>query len=193
MSQSNIKKILSLVAGIVILLLGTYVQDQHKPQVSGIVYDKKIVTEEGKPIKVVEAVDGDTVVLANGERLRYIGIDTPESMDPRKPVQCFAHEAAERNRQLVEGKDIIFYKDVSTKDIYDRWLGFVYLADGTFVNLALVKDGYAFSYRYPPDISKTEEFKAAENFARTNKLGLWGGQCEITTLSTGREQTNEQK
>ncbi len=193
MSQSNVKKLLSLIAGIVILLLGTYVQDQHKPKVSGITYDKSIIVEEGKPVKVVEAVDGDTVVLANGEKLRYIGIDTPESVDPRKPVQCFAHEAAERNKQLVEGKEIIFYKDVSPKDIYDRWLGFVYLPDGTFVNETLVKEGFAFSYRYVPDVSKTEQFKQAETYARTNQLGLWGGLCTITKLSTGREQTNELK
>ncbi len=176
--------------GITVLLFGIYTQDQHKPKVSGITYDKSIVTEEGKPIKVVEAVDGDTIVLANGEHLRYIGIDTPEEVDPRKAVQCFAKEAAERNKQLVEGKEIIFHKDVSIKDKYDRWLGFVYLSDGTFVNKTLVAEGYAFAYKYPPDISKTEELSQAEDYARTHKLGLWGGLCTITKLSTGREQTN---
>jgi micrococcal nuclease len=90
-------------------------------------------------------------------------------------VQCFAKEAAARNKELVEGKMITFNKDISEKDQYGRWLGFVYLEDGTFVNLELVKEGYAFSYPYPPDISKADEFNAAQTYARQNSLGLWAG------------------
>lgn len=179
--------------GLLVLFAAFYYQDyllEVGPQVKGLSFDRSVKAEHGVPIKVAEAVDGDTVTLANGERLRYIGIDTPEEVDERKPVQCFALEAAQKNRDLVAGRLITFYKDEKEKDIYGRWLGFVYLEDGTFVNLELVRQGYAFAYPYPPDISKAEEFRAAEEYARLNKLGLWGGQCTITRLGSGRAQTN---
>jgi endonuclease YncB( thermonuclease family) len=176
-----------------VIVVGSYYekqQENNSPVVAGTVYDKSIKTKPGEWIKVTEAVDGDTVVLINGDRVRYIGIDTPEKNDPRKPVQCFAEEASKRNKELVEGKMIKFYKDVNEYDKYGRWLGFVYLEDGTFVNEKLVSEGYAFAYDYVPDISKSGEMRAAEAYARENKLGLWGGQCQITTEKSGREQTN---
>lgn len=188
------KNKIKVICGVILfVVLGIYYQTHPKVdlgQVSGAKYDHSIKVEYGQPIKVEQAIDGDTIVLANGDHLRYIGIDTPEEFDQRKPVQCFAKEAAEKNKELVEGKAIKFYKDINARDIYNRWLGFVYLDDGTFVNLELVKQGYAFAYNYKPDVSKAAEFKAAEDYARTNKLGLWGGRCVITKLSTGREQTN---
>ncbi len=190
------RKIIFLLISLAVIIAGIYFQNQAKirnAKVSGIQtyqYDKTVKTIEGQPIKVAYAIDGDTIVLVNGDHMRYVGIDTPEEFDQRKPVQCFAKEAAERNKQLVDGQTIIFRKDMDIKDKYDRWLGFVYLVDGTFVNLELVKQGYAFAYPYPPDISKASEFKAAEDYARTNKLGLWNGQCIVTILSGGHEQTN---
>lgn len=152
-------------------------------------YDYSVKTESGKPIMVAEVIDGDTIVLINGEHMRYIGIDTPEEFDQRKPVQCFAAEAAARNKALVEGKKIIFYKDQTEHDKYGRWLGFVYLEDGTFVNKELVSEGFAFAYPYKPDITKKAEFKSAETTAKKNHLGLWAN-CQVTKLSSGREQTN---
>lgn len=143
----------------------------------------------GELIEVTRVIDGDTIELENGKHLRYIGIDTPELYDPRKPVQCFAAEASEANKNLVEGKNIKFYKDVNEGDKYQRLLGYVYLEDDTFVNLELVKLGYAFSYSYPPDISKQEEFLEAQKEARKKKLGLWSD-CEISTSSSGILQTN---
>ncbi len=152
-------------------------------------YDHSIKTEYGQSIKVMRVIDGDTIELINGDRLRYVGIDTPEEVDPRKPVQCFAKEAAAANKELVEGKSITFYKDVSFHDKYGRWLGFVYLDDGTFINLELVKHGFAFSYPYKPDTSHAGEFEKAEVQARQSSLGLWAI-CSVHQTSTGREQTN---
>lgn len=152
-------------------------------------YSRIIKAEYGKAIKVTRVIDGDTIEIESGERLRYIGIDTPEEFDERKPVQCFAKEAAEANRNLVEGKNIIFYKDISDRDRYGRRLGYVYLEDGTFVNLELVRQGFAFSYPYPPDISKAGAFQAAQEQARKNNLGLWAG-CSVYQTKSGREQTN---
>ena len=178
----------------VLLLTGTYLtvsgkvalwfrEDNLPP------FDRSIKTEYGTPIEVRRVIDGDTVELINGDRLRYIGMDTPEEVDPKKPVQCFAAEAAARNRDLVEGKMVTLYKDVSQYDEHGRWLAFVYLEDGTFVNLELVKEGFAFNYPYPPDISRADEFGTAEAEAQKNGLGLWG-ECKTYHTSTGRSQTN---
>ena len=143
----------------------------------------------GVPIAVTRVIDGDTIELANGDRLRYIGIDTPEEFDPRKPIQCFAKEAALENKNLVEGKNIIFYKDISAQDKYGRWLGLVYLTDGTFVNQKLVAEGFAFNYPYKPDTSHERDFKKAETEAKKSNLGLWA-HCQVYKTASGREQTN---
>jgi micrococcal nuclease len=189
------KKIYSFLLGIGFLVMSFYPRLQKIPspkeffESNPIVYNKSIKTEEGKPIKVARAVDGDTIELINGEKLRYIGIDTPEEVDERKPVQCFAKQAADKNDELIAGKTIIFQNDVSKTDKYGRWLGFVYLQDGTFVNEELIKQGFAFAYPFPPDVSKSAQFQKDEAFARENKLGLWAS-CAIQTLTTGRKQTN---
>ena len=125
----------------------------------------------GKAV-VERVVDGDTIELTTGDRVRYIGMDTPETVDPRKPVQCFGHEAAEKNRELVEGKEVTLLPDVEDRDKYGRFLRYVYLGD-TFINLELVQQGYAYAYPYPPSVAHEAEFRAAEAAARKAKLGLW--------------------
>lgn len=111
----------------------------------------------------------------NGKRqkVRYIGIDTPESVDPRKPVQCFAKEATAKNKELVEGSRVGLEKDVSETDRYGRLLRYVYKED-LLVNQLLVTEGYAYAVSYPPDVKYQELFKQAEVKARTENKGLWG-------------------
>ncbi len=121
---------------------------------------------------VTRAIDGDTVELENGERVRYVGMDTPETKDRRKPVQCFGKAAAARNKELVEGKMVRLVRDVSDRDRYGRLLRYIYVGD-LFVNLTLVEEGFARNYSYPPDISHQAEFRAAERAAREAKRGLW--------------------
>lgn len=124
----------------------------------------------------IRVIDGDTIEVKmpwGREKIRYIGIDTPETKDPRKPVEYFGKEAAEKNRELVEAKYVFLEKDVSNKDRYGRFLRYVYLADGTFVNLELVKQGYAQVATYPPDLKYVEEFLKAEKEAREKEIGLW--------------------
>jgi len=134
--------------------------------------------------KVIHSVDGDTIKLDNGQVLRYIGIDTPETVDPRKPIQCFGEEASDKNRELVEGKEVRLEKDVSETDKYGRILRYVYVGD-TFVNDYLVRNGYAHSYSYPPDIKHQDQFKQAEEEARNNKRGLWADDaCKTETTTT---------
>jgi len=130
-------------------------------------------------IKVKRVIDGDTIEIETGQKVRYIGIDTPELHNPKKPVGCFGQEAMEKNKQLVEGKIIRLEKDVSNTDKYGRLLRYVYLDDKTasiealFVNLILVREGYATSSTFPPDVKYATVFLEAQTSARENKMGLW--------------------
>ncbi len=126
----------------------------------------------GEEVVVIRIIDGDTIELADGRTLRYIGIDTPETRHPQKGVECYGKEATEFNRWLVEGKSVRLEKDVSETDRYGRLLRYVWVGD-IFVNQELVQQGYAHSSSYPPDISKQSEFLTAEQLARQTKLGLW--------------------
>jgi micrococcal nuclease len=132
---------------------------------------------------VVRVVDGDTIdVLIGGEqlRVRYIGIDTPETVDPRRPVGCFGKEASARNRELVEGKTVGLEKDVSETDRFGRLLRYVWLDPSTgsgqalMVNARLVEEGYATVSTFPPDVRHAELFAALQAEARTQGRGLWG-------------------
>lgn len=123
---------------------------------------------------VSKIIDGDTIELQNGEKVRYIGIDTPETLDPRKPVQCFGKEASLKNKELIEGKEVRLVKDVSERDKYGRLLRYVYVGD-VFINEKLVAEGYARAFTYPPDVAYSQLFIEKERLARENKLGLWGG------------------
>lgn len=136
-------------------------------------YLMAIPEEETPSVRVKRVIDGDTIELEDGRKVRYIGINTPESVDPRRSAQCFGAEASAFNRELVEGKAVRLEKDVSETDKYGRLLRFVYLPDGTFVNERLVSEGYASASPYAPDISKKDFFKAAEIRAREESNGLW--------------------
>ena len=134
----------------------------------------------GNLVQVVRVVDGDTIVVEmDGKQysLRYIGIDTPETVDPRRGVQCFGVEASKENKSLVEGKKVILEKDISETDKYNRILRYVYLKldDGSllFVNDYLVRQGFARNLTYPPDVKYQQRFIEAEREARDNKRGLW--------------------
>lgn len=119
--------------------------------------------------KVLRIVDGDTIEIENGRKVRYIGINTPEI----ESGECFATEASEFNKELILGKGIKLIKDTSEVDKYGRLLRYVYIGDD-FINDDLVKNGFARVMTVPPDTKFKEEFKNLENYARVNKLGLWG-------------------
>lgn len=136
---------------------------------------KEIVTQNktsGDAIKIVRVIDGDTIEIAGGEKIRYIGIDAPETVDPRKTAQCFGREASRKNKELVEGKMARLEKDVMDRDKYHRLLRYVWVGN-TFVNLALVQQGFAYSYSYPPDIKYQHLFIKAQQEAMKGKHGLW--------------------
>jgi len=115
--------------------------------------------------QVIEVVDGDTINVLIGSQVyavRYIGIDAPETHHPEKGVERMGPEAARANEDLVGGKTVYLEKDVSETDHYGRLLRYVYLADGTFVNAALVRRGYAQSSTYPPDVKHQDVFRKAQ-------------------------------
>jgi micrococcal nuclease len=128
--------------------------------------------------KVERVVDGDTIKLTNGQTVRYIGMDTPETKHPTKSVMCFGKEAEGRNRQLVEGKEVELEKDVSETDRYKRLLRYVWV-DGQLINEQLVREGYGFARSYPPDIARQTQLRQAESEAREQQRGLWSA-CPST-------------
>lgn len=119
-------------------------------------------------ISVKTVIDGDTVVISTGEKVRYIGIDTPE-LSPEEP---FAREATQANRELVLGKEVRLEKDVSETDRYGRLLRYVWV-DGTMVNLELLRRGLAEAKAYPPDTRYRALLEAAEMEAKLAGRGMW--------------------
>ena len=126
---------------------------------------------------VTKVIDGDTIAVdINGEekRVRYIGIDTPETGKSSRLAECYGKEATERNRELVENKKVRLEKDISETDKYGRLLRYVYVED-EFINKKLVEDGFADTATYPPDVKYVEVFKDAKRQAKDANKGLWGG------------------
>ncbi len=125
----------------------------------------------------MRVVDGDTirVALPSGEeRVRYIGIDTPESVKPGSPVECFAKRASAFNERLVAGERVRLVRDVEERDRYGRLLAYVYRErDGLFVNAELVRRGYATVATFPPNVAHEGDFKRLANRARLSGRGLW--------------------
>lgn len=143
---------------------------------------------------VVRAVDGDTLVLnLNGtsETIRLIGMDTPETVDPRKAVQCFGKEASSKAKETLTGKKVRIEADPTQgeRDKYNRLLLYIFLEDGTFYNKMMIQEGYAHEYTYNTPYKYQNEFKEAETSARENKRGFWGDTCNgDTTKAAASEQ-----
>ncbi len=127
--------------------------------------------------RVVRVVDGDTIEVDVGGvsyRVRYIGVDTPETVHPTQPVGCFGPESSAFNKALVEGQTVHLETDVSDTDRYGRLLRYVWIADGRMVNEVLAEEGYAQVATYPPDVKHVDRFLAAQERARDEGRGLWG-------------------
>ena len=126
--------------------------------------------------QVTRVIDGDTieVQIAGGEdEVRYIGIDTPETVKPDTPVQCFGPQASTENHRLVDGRRVRLVFDRERRDVYGRLLAYVYTSDG-FVNAQLVRGGYARTLTIPPNTAHAGLFhELAQNAGRAGR-GLWG-------------------
>lgn len=144
---------------------------------------------------VTSVVDGDTVkVNINGtvETLRLIGLDTPETVDPRKEVQCFGKEASNKGKELLTGKKVRIEKDSTQgdKDKYGRTLAYIYTESGIFYNKYMIEQGYAHEYTYNSAYKYQIEFKQAQKTAEANKIGLWSpSTCNGVTTSAPTNTT----
>ncbi|MDO8522286.1 MAG: thermonuclease family protein, partial [bacterium] len=127
---------------------------------------------------VTKVVDGDTVAVnINGKNatVRLIGLDTPETVDPRKPVQCFGEEASKKAKEILTGKSVRLETESSQGqlDKYGRLLAYIFLEDGTLFNQLMISEGFGHEYTYNLPYKYQKEFKQAEKTARENNRGLW--------------------
>jgi micrococcal nuclease len=139
------------------------------------------------PFRVVRVVDGDTIKVSNGDTLRLIGMDTPETVDPRKPVQCFGVAASRRAHALLDGQSVSLEYDPSQGrlDKYGRTLAYVWMADGQLFNELMIREGYAHEYTYNTPYKYQARFRAAEAAARQAARGLWSSSTCGGDTSTG--------
>jgi micrococcal nuclease len=128
--------------------------------------------------RVERVVDGDTVIvrLAGArERVRLIGVDTPETVKPGSPVECFGKAASKFAHGLLDGERVRLEQDAEARDRYGRLLAYVHrIRDDLFVNAELVRRGYAQPLTIPPNVRHADEFAALARAARANGRGLWG-------------------
>jgi len=137
-----------------------------------VLYVSTLNLSHAQTFLVKRVIDGDTIQLSNGERVRLIGVDTPETKHPKKPVEYFGKEASAFTKKMVEGKSVTLKYDWQRKDKYGRTLAYVYLKDGTFLNAEIVKRGYGHAYtRFP--FKYLEQFKQYER-GYNQKLCLRG-------------------
>ncbi|MEA3356957.1 MAG: thermonuclease family protein [Patescibacteria group bacterium] len=139
--------------------------------------------EERQVCEVIKVVDGDTIKISyegSTESVRLIGIDTPETVHPQKPVECFGQEASNTLKDLLEDEEVYIEFDPTQgeEDTYGRLLLYLWrVSDGMFINDYMIREGYAHEYTYNLPYEYQEQFKAAEKDARNSSRGLWGNVC----------------
>lgn len=180
------KKLVGAVFALIVVLLGNYFLDQ--PQLDTIT---KAPVSPGF-YRVVKVSDGDTIVVdmnSTEERVRLIGVDTPEKDHPSKPVQCFALAASNYTKKLIGEKPVRLEADPSNsnRDRYNRLLRYVYLPDGKLVNAEIIKNGYGFAYTNFP-FEKKDAFKGYQAKAKEQNRGLWGS-CNVFTNQYGSPES----
>lgn len=171
------KKFLFILIGILILFIGIGIGLQlgkikYSPDNNFSEIKKTNEPADVSEAKVVRVIDGDTIEIEGGEKVRYIGIDAPETVEPQKKVECFGQEATTKNKELVEGKTVRLEKDTTDRDKYNRLLRYVYV-DENLINAELVKLGFARAWAYPPDMQYQDQISEAEREAKKIQSGLW--------------------
>jgi micrococcal nuclease len=132
--------------------------------------------EDAVAVKVERVVDGDTFVATvrnRRERIRVIGVDTPESVDPNRPVEPYGKEASNFAKHYLDGETVRLAGDAEPRDRYGRMLAYVWLRDGTFWNALLAAEGYAQQLTIPPNVTYAPLFRRLVAEARQNDRGLW--------------------
>lgn len=172
-----ISRILAILLTITLLVIGACTAPSES---------NRIPAQNEVYAQVTRVIDGDTIevnLVGKIYKVRYIGIDTPETVDPEKPIQSFGLEASAKNKELVEGKTVRLVKDVSETDKYGRLLRYVYVGD-LFINAELVKLGYAQVATYPPDVKYQEYFLDLQREAEAAGRGLWANPKTTETPTT---------
>lgn len=152
----------------------------------------QVILEPGT-YQVTNIEDGDTITVdmnGNEERVRFIGVDTPEVRDPRKPVQCFGRAASAFTKDQIKERTVRLEADPenTNRDRYNRLLRYVYLPDNTLLNAEIIRQGYGFAYTSFP-FTKKDEFKKLEDEARENNRGLWSS-CKTGVDENGYNTIN---
>ena len=177
------------VAALVCIVVAAFLYQQGK---LGVVDTKTFLHTEPGSYAVGRFDDGDTIEVDMGgtiERIRFIGIDTPETHKPNTPVQCYGPAASAYTKQRIGTQRVRLVSDSLTtnRDRYDRLLRYVVLEDGTNLNLELVQKGYAFAYAFP--FARSDEFNQAMEQAQKDKRGLWGNCAPYQDPATGQWHT----
>jgi micrococcal nuclease len=171
--------LLALLAMVVLVLAGC--RPDHAPQLATSPAERATwpaVPADAIAAKVERVVDGDTFIAAiagRNERIRLIGVDTPETVDPDRPVQPYGKEASNFAKHMLNGRTVRLVGDVEARDRYGRLLAYVWLPDGTFWNALLAAEGYAQLITIPPDVTYAGLFRRLVDEARSANRGLWSG------------------
>lgn len=163
------------------LLLGCSAQPPQSPQpptattssATGCLSQAPAPPADAKRVTVSRVVDGDTIDLSDGAKARLVGMNTPESVDPRRPVQPYGKEASAHVKGLLEGKEVWVLPGRTPQDKYGRLLAWVWLPDGRLVNALLVQEGYAQKYTFSDNPDHADLIQACEQEARKANRGLW--------------------
>jgi len=180
-----------VVLSLVLQLSGAVLAENEslQRQAEGVI----VLTKPSEGLRSVFAervIDGDTIITDGGERIRYIGMDTPETVHPSKPVGYLGHEASDRNKELVEGKTVDLEFDIERMDHYGRTLAYVWSGD-EMINAILLREGYAQIYTYPPNVKYIDYFTSLQEEARTSERGLWAVEEKEIVFSLLHEQDAE--
>ena len=182
MKRISRRKLAALALGATLAILGW--SDPFLARKSAPPRAQNIRQQDDRYHEVVKVVDGDTIDVRVGdatERVRMLGIDTPETVDPRRTVQCFGREASDKTRSLLAGAKVRLESDPTQadRDRYGRLLRYVSAEEGTDINLQLISKGFAHEYTFSVPYERQARYRAAEQEARTAARGLWApGVCD---------------
>ena len=188
--QPSLYRNVRLVLALIVIAIGIFYRlfpEYKPPAVQTIQPVQPVQTQISGDLTVSRVIDGDTVVLSDGEKLRLIGVDTPESSgnpklirDVKKSGQSkeflkkLGKIAKSKTEAIVQGKKVRIETDVQSRDRYGRLLGYLYLQDdGTFVNAQMLKEGYAQVMSIPPNVKYQDLFLELQQEARKDRRGFW--------------------
>lgn len=168
----------SLLVTLVLAIAFAVLYDQNPKLFQNININLTTETSGGTYYKVIKVTDGDTLhvdIDGRDERVRLIGINTPETVDPRIDAECFGKEAKNRMEDIADGELVRLEYDETqnSRDVYNRILAYVYLEDGQMLNRKMVAEGYAYEYTYLTPYIYQKEFRELQTLARTSSRGLW--------------------